>query len=116
MVCFAGIPLIAAGFCVYHHKPANANFHLISSVAAVFLSLVHTPLEEKLTLLVSTLAVFGIIFVTFMSSNFCATAGALAYGLASAVKSIDFLGFPGVDWFHYILAGANFLLMHGLIT
>ena len=115
-MCFAGIPLIAAGFCVYHHKPANANFHLISSVAVVFLSLVYTPSEDKLTLLVSTLAVFGILFVTFMRSNFCATAGALAYGLASAVKSIDFLGFPGVDGFHYILAGANFLLMHGLMT
>lgn len=87
----------------------------MSSVASSLLSVVHTPLKEKLTLIVSTLAVFGILFVTFMSSNVCATVGALTYGIASAVKSFDFLGFPGVDWFHYLLAGANVLLMYGLI-
>ena len=116
VLSFAGVPLVAAGFCFYHFKPANAKFHLMSSAAAFFLSLVHTPLEKKLTIAVSTLAVLGILLVTFMSSNFYATAGALAYGVASAVESIDFLGLPGVDWFHYVLAGANLLLMYGLIT
>lgn len=50
-----------------------------------------------------------------MSSNFYATVGGLAYGLASAVESLGFLGLPGVDWFHYILAGGNLLLMYGFI-
>ena len=50
-----------------------------------------------------------------MSSNFYATVGGLAYGLASAVESLSFLGLPGVDWFHYILAGGNLLLMYGFI-
>lgn len=72
-------------------------------------------MEEMLTKIVSTLAVLGIIFVTFMSSNFYATVGGLAYGLASAVESLGFLGLPGVDWFHYILAGGNLLLMYGFI-
>lgn len=112
---FVGIPFIGAGFCFYHHKPANAKFHLMSSVIGLVISFVHNPVEEMLTKIVSTLAVLGIIFVTFMSSNFYATAGALAYGLASAVESISFLGLPGVDWFHYILAGGNLLLMHGFI-
>lgn len=87
----------------------------MSSVIGLVISFVHNPVEEMLTKIVSTLAVLGIIFVTFMSSNFYATAGALAYGLASAVESISFLGLPGVDWFHYILAGGNLLLMHGFI-
>ena len=87
----------------------------MSSVAGFSLSLVHSPLKEKLTIVVSTLAVFGILLVTYMSSNIYAAVGALAYGLASAVNSIPFLGLPGVDWFHYILAGANLLLMYGLI-
>lgn len=72
-------------------------------------------MEKTLTTVVSTLAVFGILFVTFMNSNFHAMAGALAYGVASVVKSVTFLGLPGVDWFHYILAGGNLLLMYGLI-
>ena len=113
---FLGIPLIAAGFCFYHNKPANAKFHLVSSVIAFVLSLIHNPVEKPLTTAASTLAVFGILFVTYMSSNFYATAGALGYGLASIVESITFLGLPGVDWFHYILAGGNLLLMYGLIN
>lgn len=112
---FPGIPFIAAGFCFYHHKPANATFHFVSSVGACLLSLVHTPLKEKLSIVVSSLAVIGILLVTFINSNFSASAGALAYGLASAVKSTNFLGLPGVDWFHYVLAVANLLLMFGLI-
>ena len=115
ILSFAGIPLIAAGFCFYHNKPVNAKFHLVSSVAAFFISLVHTPVEKKLTIAVSSLAVIGILLVTYMNSNLYAFTGALAYGLASAVESIDFLGLPGVDWFHYILAAANLLLMFGLI-
>lgn len=110
-----GIPFIGAGFCFYHHKPANAKFHLMSSVIALAISLIHSPVKEMLTRIVSTLAVLGIVFVTFMSSNFYATAGALAYGLACVVESISFLGLPGVDWFHYMLAGGNLLLMHGFI-
>ena len=112
---FAGIPLIAAGFCFHHHKPANAKFHLVSSVIAFVVSLIHNPVEDKLTTIASALAVLGILFVTYMSSNFYATTGALAYGLASVVESVTFLGLPGVDWFHYILAGGNLLLMQGLI-
>ena len=92
-------------------------FHFVSSVGACFLSSVHTSttVKEKLSIVVSSLSVIGILLVTFMNSNFSAFAGALAYGLASAVKSIYFLGLPGVDWFHYILVVANLLLMYGLI-
>jgi len=110
-----GIPLIAAGFCFHHHKPANAKFHLVSSVIAFVLSLIHNPAEKMLTTAASTIAVLGILLVIYMYSNFYGTTGALAYGLASVVESITFLGLPGVDWFHYILAGGNLLLMYGLI-
>ena len=87
----------------------------MSSAGACLLSLVHTSLKEKLSIVVSSLAVIGILLVTFFNSNFSAAAGALAYGLASGVKSTNFLGLPGVDWFHYVLAVANLLLMFGLI-
>lgn len=110
-----GIPFIAAGCCVHHHKSANAKFHLVSSITAVVLTLIDKTLKEKLTIAVSGLAVLGIIFATFTSSNFYSFVGALAYGFASAVKDISFASLPGVDWFHYILAGANILLMYGLI-
>lgn len=91
-------------------------FHLVSSAIAFTFSLIHNPAEKMLTIAASTVAVLGILFVTYMYSNFYGTTGALAYGLASIVESVTFLGLPGVDWFHYILAGGNLLLMHGLIT
>ena len=73
-------------------------------------------MENIVTQAVSSVAVFGIIFVTFMSINFCATTGTLAYGAATAIKPMNsFLGLHGVEWFHYILAIANLLLMYGLI-
>lgn len=88
---------------------------MVSSFIAFVLSLLHNPSEKMLSKAASTIAVLGIIFVTFMYSNFYGTTGALAYGLASVVESVTFLGLPGVDWFHYILAGGNLLLMFGLI-
>jgi len=87
----------------------------VSSVIAFVLSLIHNPAEKMLTTAASTIAVLGILLVIYMYSNFYGTTGALAYGLASVVESITFLGLPGVDWFHYILAGGNLLLMYGLI-
>lgn len=87
----------------------------MSSVIAFVLPLIHNPVEKMLTTVASSLAVLGILFVTYMHSNFYGTTGALAYGVASIVESVTFLGLPGVDWFHYILAGGNLLLMHGLI-
>ncbi|XP_068701623.1 uncharacterized protein [Montipora foliosa] len=115
MASVLGIPLIAAGFCVYHHMPVTAKFYLVSSPVAMFLSIVHKPLEEKLTIIMSTLAVLGILFVASTSLNIYAMAGVLAYGFASAVKPTNFLGFPGIDWFHFILTGGNVLFMYGLI-
>ena len=87
----------------------------MSSVIACGVSLIHNPAEKMLTAAASTIAVLGILFVTYMYSNFYGTTGALAYGLASLVESVTFLGLPGVDWFHYILAGGNIFLMYGLM-
>ena len=69
----------------------------------------------------STLSVLSIFAISLMSKesgvNISGCCGSLLFVLGGVVVGTTgqgILGFPNVDWFHYILAGAVSLLANGL--
>ncbi|KXJ23817.1 uncharacterized protein LOC110249819 [Exaiptasia diaphana] len=111
----AGLPLIAAGFSFHHQKQGLGNLHLATSGASLVLTFLRVSINENLSKLVSTSAVFGIVFVSIIDKNLFGIAGTIAYMLAGGMESMDnILGLRGVDWFHYALSVGNVLYLCGI--
>lgn len=111
----SGLPLIAAGFAFQHQKQSQGNLHLASGGASLLVTFLRVSINENLAKLVSTSAVVGIVFVSFLSKNLFGIAGTIAYMMAGGMEPLDtVLGLRGVDWFHYALAIGNVLYMYGI--
>ena len=112
----SGMPLLATAFCTHYGKSHNAMFHLLSGLAAFILSIAFVSMQNILTQIVSSLAIFGIILTGFLYLNYYGLSGAIVVAIAAGLNGMDTIfGIKGVDWFHYTLVVGNTLLTYGLL-
>ncbi|KAK3086880.1 hypothetical protein FSP39_024830 [Pinctada imbricata] len=113
----AGVSLVAMEFCGVYGSVMLANkiaiFLMIVIGAAAFMP---PKMRGVCTQAASGFSMLTILILCFINKNYYGIIAGLLYVVSGLLLTGDgiLLGFPYVDWLHYVLTAANFLFLKAL--